>query len=162
MSAANNSQLADALSGAFIEVAIVTDLGQAGESESIVGYTKGETTVSKETTDMEVNFHESEYTQRFRQHEAITIEFMTQFVTDMPQLETLGIVDSNGDPQVSQEQDVRLYIYAENPVDDTSAEQVIELFRTEIDWGEGTLAGDNSELPFSGYVNGGIKWQKTT
>jgi len=162
MSAANNTQLADALSGAFIEIALVTDLGETSETESIVGYTKGETTVGKESTDMEVNFHESQYTQRFRQHESITIEFMTQFIADMPQLETLGLVDSNGVPQSDTEHDVRLYIYPEAPDKASGADQVIELYRTEIDWGEGTLAGDNSELPFSGYVNGGIQWAKTT
>jgi hypothetical protein len=161
MSAANNTQLADALSGAFIEVALVTDLGDATESETIIGYTKGETTVSKETTDMEVNFHESEYTQRFRQHESITLEFMTHFIADMPQLQTMGLVDGSGVPQTDSEQDMRLYIYPENPVDASSADQVIELYRVELDWGEGTLAGDNSELPVQGYVNGGIQWAET-
>lgn len=162
MSAANNTQLADALSGAFVEIALVTDLGDAGETESIVGYTTGETSVSKETTDMEVSFHESKYTQRFRQHESITIEFMTTFVKEMPQLETLGIVDSNGVPQTDTEQDVRFYIYPEDPDAAGSADQVIELYRVEIDWGEGSLSGDNSELPFTGYCNGGIQWAKTT
>ncbi|AUV81253.1 hypothetical protein C2R22_05910 [Salinigranum rubrum] len=162
MSAANNSQLSDALSGAFVEIALVTDLGQAGESESIIGFTKGETTVSNESTDMEVNFHESEWTQRNRQHKAITIEFMTQFVKDMPQLETIGIVDSDGVPQTDTEQDLRFYIYPEAPNKAQSADQVVELYRTEIDWGEGTLAGDNSELPFTGYCNGGYKFGKTT
>jgi hypothetical protein len=162
MSAANNTQLADALSGAFVEIALVTDLGQASESETIIGYTKGETTVSKETTDMEVNFHESEYTQRFRQHESITLEFTTHWIKDMPQLQTLGLVDSNGVPQTDSEQDVRLYVYPENPVDAASADQVVEFYRCEIDWGDGTLSGDNSELPFTGYVNGGLQWAKTT
>jgi hypothetical protein len=162
MSAASNTQLADALSGAFIEVALVTDLGETSESETIIGFTKGETTVSKETTDMEVSFHESQYTQRFRQHETLTVEFMTQWVKDMPQLQTIGLVDANGEPQTDSEQDVRLYVYPEDPNDAAGADQVVELYRTEIDWGEGTLAGDNSELPFTGYVNGGIKWQQTT
>lgn len=161
MSAANNNQLSDALSGAFIEIALVTDLGEASESETIIGYTKGETTVSNEGTDMEVNFHESKWTQRFRQHESITLEFMTHFVTDMPQLQTMGLVDASGVPQGPTEQDVRLYVYPESPADASSADQVVELYRTEIHWGEGTLAGDNSELPCTGYCNGGIQWAET-
>ena len=161
MSAASNTQLADALSGAFVEIALVTDLGDAGESETIIGYTKGETTVSREGTTMEVNFHESQYTQRFDQHESITLEFMTHFVADMPQLETMGMVDSNGEPLGDTEQDIRLYVYPEAPDQASSADQVIELYRVELHWGEGTLAGDNSELPCTGYVNGGYQWAET-
>lgn len=161
MSAANNSQLADALSGAFLEFAVVTDLGQASESETIVGYTKGETTLSKETTDMEVEFHESKYTQTFSQHENISLEFMTHIIAGVPQLQTLGLVDSNGDPVSNQELDIRLYIYDEDPDIAGSAQQVVELYRCETDWGEATLAQDNSELPITTHVNGGVKWGKT-
>lgn len=159
--AANNSQLADALSGAFLEIAVVTDIGTASESESIVGYTKGETTLTKETTDMEVQFHESKYTQTFTQHENLSLEFMTQFTAGMAQLQTLNIVDSNGDPVSNQELDIRVYVYDEDPDIASSAGQVVELYRCEIDWGEGTLAQDNSELPITANVNGGIKWAKS-
>lgn len=159
---ATNSQLNNALSGAFLEIAVVDSLGEGGESESIIGYTKGETNLTKETTDMEIPFHESKYTQTFSQHEKISLDFMCHIVADMPQLETLNLIDANGDPVSNVELDIRIYIYDEDPNTAGSAGQVIELYRCETDWGEATLAPDNSELPITMNVNGGIKWEKTT
>ncbi|SFR42080.1 hypothetical protein SAMN04487947_1221 [Halogeometricum rufum] len=152
---ADNANLKNALSGAFMEIAVVDSIGEAGESESIVGFTMGETTVTSEDTTTEFQFHESRWVQRFNEHEALGLEFVTSLAADMPQLETLGIVDSNGEPKARQELDLRIHVYADEPANAGSPQQTLEFYRCEVNFNEMTLPQDGSEVTFQVDANGG-------
>ncbi|MFC6825667.1 hypothetical protein [Halopelagius fulvigenes] len=152
---ANNSNLKNVLSGAFIEIAVVSDIGQTSETESIVGFTMGETTISSEDTTTEFQLHESRWGQRFNEHEAVGLEFVTALAAGMPQLQTLGIVDSNGQPLARQELDIRLHVYNDEPAMAGAPQQTFEFYRCEINFDEMALPQDGSEITFQVDANGG-------
>lgn len=153
--AADNSNLKNALSGAFKEIAVVENIGEAGESESVVGFTMGEATVSSEDTTTEFQFDSSRWVQGFNEHEKISVEFPTSLAKDMPQLETLDIVDSNGDPKGRVEHDLRIHIYADEPANAGAPELTIEFYRCEINFNEMTAPQDGSEVTLQADCNGG-------
>lgn len=157
-----NDHLDQALTGAFIQFAVVTDLGTTTETESIIGFTMGETNLSREPTNSEFNFHEARLTYRADLHEALTVEFVTAVVDNHSPLETMGIIDASGNYQGAQSVDLRVYVYDQVPADATSAGAVVELTNTELGFGEMSLPQDGSETTMTGKVNGSIKFSKTT
>lgn len=145
------------LSGDFIEIAKVTDAGSGSETVEVVAGTMGDLSFEKENESVEAQLHEQALTVRNRTHYTLDTNFTATITPNIPQLETVGIVDQNGDPTGGAKwETVRYNVYENEPDDTTPPDAVLETYSVEWDFSELTLSvGDPGELNFTGFVNGG-------
>lgn len=152
---ANNAPIV--LSGDFIEVGRVTNVGTAEETEAVVAATMGEVTFEKDQDTVEANLHEQALRVRNRTHYALDTAFTATVIPGMSQLESVGIVDANGDPTGSANWEcTRFNIYENEPSDAVDPDAVFETYNVDWDFEDITLGeGDPGEMNFLGFVNGG-------
>ena len=171
MSASGNPQV---LSGDFMEVYQVTNVGQVestagagdGESETLLGHTHDEITLSKDNEEVELQAHEQAATIRKRTHYSMDFELSIYVTPDIPELETLGLVDANGDAtnNAPEWECARIYVYDTEPAqaDSTTPQTVVEVYYVEWDFDELSLSpGDPGNVDFTAFVNGTWKNGKT-
>lgn len=151
---------ANVLSGAWVYVSVVTDMGGTSESETIVGYVHDEKTLSNEMETAEWNFSEQEATVRLRTHSARDFEFMVAVTKDLDALQTLGLVDTSGTtPELVNKNDVdlRLDVFREKPSDPTATSDLqLDCADAEVAWSEMALPQDGSSITIPTFLNGPI------
>ena len=154
MSASNNPIV---LSGDYIEVGRVTGVGTVDDTETVIAATMGEVTFEKDQDTVEANLHSQALRVRNRTHYALDTSFTATVTPDIPQLETVGIVDANGDPTGSANWEcARFNIYEDEPGDAVEPDAVFETYSVDWDFEDLTLGeGDPGEINFLGFVNGG-------
>lgn len=155
MSASSNDPIV--LSGDFIEVSEVTDVGTDSETETVVAATMGEIALEKDNEAVEANLHQQALTVRNRTHYTLDTSFTATVIPGMPQLETAGIVDENGDPTGGTTWEcARFNIYENEPTDEDTPDAVFEAYNVSFDFEDITLgSGDPGEINFVGFVSGG-------
>lgn len=160
----------EALSGDYLGFAIVSEFNTSNESTEIIGHTMGEASISPEYEAVETTYHETALTQQHNKHYTLGIEFTLALVPDLPQLETLGIDDGDGNlatPNASAKHEaIRVFAFNQEP-DYTglpeSADQAWEFVGCEVAPGETSLSpGDPGEVPVTVVVNGGWRFGTTT
>lgn len=151
----------DTFTGAFAEFAIVEpDFGDASETESVIGATMGETTLTNEATNTEFNLHELQNVQRKEQKDAWSVEFTAAAVADFDPLETIGIIDADGNYLGAQDVQLRIYFY--DSAAKTTVKGVVECPNTNLNTTEQTYPVDSSEISLRGFINTRPKFGKTT
>lgn len=142
------TNLPDELTGAFIEVAEVTNLGATDESETIVGNTTADVEISKDQDTASANKHSQRRSVRKRTYNRIDITFPALLVPGVAQLETLNIVDTNGEEVYGTPWEAaRIHIYDQEG--DSSPTQSFEFEDVEPDWDSINLPEDMGEISFS-------------
>ncbi|GGL55161.1 hypothetical protein [Halocalculus aciditolerans] len=150
------------LTGAFIEIAKVTDLGATGESETVVGNTTADVSISKDQTNSETNKHSQRRSVRTKTYNTLDIEVPALLVPGASQLETMGVVDSDGEEIYGDVWDAcRIHIYDKEPATASSPAQTFEFENVEWDWSEISLPEDYGEISFTGWVHGAWRRGKT-
>jgi hypothetical protein len=155
MSASNNNNPI-VLSGDFIEVVNVTDVGTDTESKELIAGTFSEVTFTKENETVEAQLHEQALTVRNRTHYTLDTEFVATVTPNIEALSNAGLVDQNGDPTGQAVWECARFKIYENEPGDQEPPAVFEAYNTEFDFEELTLeTGDPGEISFIGQVSGG-------
>lgn len=154
------------LTGDFIEIYQVDSLGTAEETETLLGHTHDEVTLSKDNEEPELQAHEQAATKRKRTHYTMDLEISVYVVPDIPELQTLGIVDENGEAtnDAPEWECARMYAYDTEPgqVTDTTPQAVVEVYSVDWDFDELNFSvGDPGNIDMVGFVNGSWKSGKT-
>lgn len=163
----------EVLSGDFMEVYKVENVGVTGstdpaddETETLLGHTHDEITLSKDNEEVELQAHEQAATIRKRTHYSMDFDLSVFVTPGIPELETLGLVDANGDATNNppEWECARIYVYDVEPsqADSTTPQTVVELYWVAWDFDEMSFSpGDPGAVDFTAYVNGSWKNGKT-
>lgn len=87
--------MAQALSGAYVEVATVTNYDQTDESETVIGQTTEDIEISRDTENAEWQEHGNKQTQRAELFETADLTFSMIVTDDQQNLIDAGIVDQS-------------------------------------------------------------------
>lgn len=99
------------LTGAFLEIAVVTDYDQAGESETLIGQTTDDVEIERDVSEIEYNIHGDPFTKRKEGFEAATATF-SMIVTDTQQnMDDAEVIGADGRPLRNKEHEA-VYIHA--------------------------------------------------
>ena len=147
------------LTGAFIEVAKVSNLGQTGETETIVGETSDEIDIEPDIDRAEANKHSQRRKLSKPTYAAINLSCSALLVPGADVLEEMGVVDSNGDEVYGQAWEAcRIHVYDQDG--DTDPAQSFEFEQMEWNLNQIALPEDMSTIDFDGYVHGA--WRRGT
>lgn len=152
-----SSQNPIVLSGDFMEIASVTDPGGANETVEVIAGTYGETTFSKENEVVEASLHSQALTVRNIGHYTLDAEFQMVLTPGAPQLESAGLVDSNGEfISPSRHDALRFNVFTEEPDQNATPAVVFDTFNVTLDFDEINLAvGDPTEVSTTAFISGG-------
>lgn len=145
------------LPGAWAYVSVVTDMGGTAESEELVGYVSGDKSLSQDRDTGEWSFPEQAVTVRQKLHYTSDFEFEIAVVTDLTNLQTLGLIDTSGtNPTLKESSTValRVDIFKEKPADHTAASDLqMDLPSVDVSADDMTLPQDGGSMSITGFVN---------
>lgn len=147
------------LTGDYIELHKVTDLGATGEAETKVGETKGDVVLPVDVREAQVKPHMSEKSVRKPVGYDDDIEFEGTVTSTLQALTDLGLLDNNsvlrGYGETALEA-IRLKVFEDE--NDTVASQEWEVVDVEIKRGDLTFPTEEfADWSASGSVNGDVK-----
>lgn len=146
--------MAESLSGAYAEIAVVEGYGDT-ETETVIGQTTDDIEISRDTEDAEWNEHNNKQTQRKELFESADLTFSMIVTDDQQNLMDAGIISST-DGRVqggSQHSAVYIHIYAEDG-DDTPA-ATYEALDVRFKFETATLPMDDiGTVETTGWING--------
>lgn len=87
---------AEPLTGAWLEIAVVTDYGQAGESETLIGGTTEDVEIERDIDEQEWNEHMKPTTQRREGFETSGLSFEMIVTDQLQNFQDIGVIDSDG------------------------------------------------------------------
>ena len=154
------SGLPDELTGAFLEIAEVTDLGEAEEEETIVGNTTTDVSIEYDQERAEGNKHSQRRQLSRPTYNSVTIEVPWLLTPGAEQMETFGIVDENGEEIIGDTWEAcRIHVY---DTDDFSEDpgQSFEFEQVEWEIEDFELGEDFGEITMQGFVHG--TWRRGT
>lgn len=110
------------LTGAWLEIAVVTDYDTASESETLLGFTTEDIEIERDPEEIEWSEHSNPNTQRREGFETATMTFNMIVVDDVSNFQDAEVIDANGAFQrnVTHEA-VYIHLY-ERPSDTTPAQ----------------------------------------
>ena len=148
--------LPDELTGAFLEIAEVTDLGVAEETETVVGSTTADVTIENDQTRAEGNKHSQRRQLSKPTYNAVSLEVPSLLVPSGGSLEAFGVLDAQGEEQYGQTWEAaRIHIYDVPPDEATGDPQAsFEFEDTEWELDSIEMGEDFSEITCVGYVHG--------
>lgn len=145
--------LPNELTGAFIEVAQVTNFGTVDEAETIVGSTTSDVSITNNQDRAETEKHSQRRRVSKPTYNDVELEVPWLLTPGAPQLEEFGIVDSNGEEQYAVAWEAaRIHVYDQEG--DSSPAQTFEFEDTEWDFSDLTLGSDFAEGSVTGIVHG--------
>lgn len=101
------------LTGAWLEIAVVTDYGDTEEAETLLGATTEDVEIERDIEEIEWNEHSQPTTQRREGFETSGINFSMIVVDDMQNFQDAEVLDANGNFQRNVEHEavyVHLYL----------------------------------------------------
>lgn len=147
--------LPDELTGAFLEIAKVTDLGAVGETEEIAGSTTADVTFEVDQTRAEGNKHSQRRSLSKPTYNTVTIEVPHMLTPGADELETFGFVDSEGEEVYNNGWEAaRIHVYDEEPGDSVDPSQSFEFEDVEWNMDSVELGEDFGTVTGTGYVHG--------
>lgn len=100
------------LTGAFLELAVVTDYDAAGESETIIGQTTEDVEIERDVSEIEWNEHGDPITKRREGFEAATATFSMLVTDDQQNMTDASVIGADGRPQRNIEHEaVYIHLY---------------------------------------------------
>lgn len=149
------------LTGAFLEIAIVTDEGTTAETEVILSQTTEDVEIERDTDDADWNEHNNPRTQRRELFASVDLNFEMILTDSLQNLQDAGLLDANGRVQRNvQHELVRIYVY-ENPGDAAPA-ATYEMYDTQFKYEVTNLPLDGpGTAEVTGWINGDHGWDLT-
>lgn len=164
MSAPEDYDATETLSGAWTDVSLVSDLGATEETETFLTRTAGEITITPNTNQWESEPNASRHRESGTEHVDYNVDIPLDHDAETD-LEELGVVDTDSKERIFNEihDAVRLYVFKDR--EDADGEEVIqrELARVRIEETEESFAsGDPANATITLRVMGEIKHEFTT
>lgn len=151
----SHDPLPDELTGAFLEIAKVTDLGAAGETEEIAGSTTADVTFEPDQERAEANKHSQRRSLSKPTYNTVEMEVPHLLTPGATELETFGFVDSDGEEVYNTGWEAcRIHIYDEEPADGVDPAQSFEFEDVEWNLDSVELGEDFGTVTGTGYVHG--------
>lgn len=147
--------MAQALSGAYVDIAIVSNYDQTDEAETIIGQTTEDIEVERDTETAEWNEHGTKQTQREELFETSDLTFSMIITDDQQNLMDAGIVDSStGRIQTGvQHEAVYLKVFADETASSPAA--VYEMIDVQFNYQNTSLPLDGiGMVEVAGWING--------
>lgn len=148
-------ELPDELTGAFLEIAKVTDLGQAGEAEEIAGSTTADVTLEPDQERAEANVHSQRRTKSKATYNMVEMEVPHLLTPGAEELETFGFVDAQGEEQYNTAWEAcRIHIYDVPPDEAGDPQLTVECEDVEWNLDSLELGEDFGTVTGTGIVHG--------
>lgn len=110
--------MSPALTGAFIDITVVENLGETDEQEFLINQTTDDIELERDSEDAEWQEHNVEVMQRMELATSIDLTFMMILTDDRENLETAGVINSEGRVMRNVVHEaVRVHVFA-GPFDD--------------------------------------------
>lgn len=147
------------LTGDFLELYIVDNLGTTSETETPIGYTYDGIELSQDPTEVSFDPHSSRFTQRKRTNTQLEFTFTQFYVAGLAEWDAMGLINANGEFQfgTNQQEAVRVYVYDAAPeelTDTTAARDTLLLPDFGPQWDSLTMdEGTEGAIEFTAFVN---------
>lgn len=162
----SSNGLPDELTGAFLEVAEVTSLGTAEETESVVGSTTADVSVEMDQDRAEGNKHSQRRTLSKPTYNAVSLEVPVLLTEQGQNLEAFGVQDASGNEDYGNTWEAcRIHVYDAPPDEASSSGTVKATYEfEEVEWQLDSLefSTDFAELTLTGTVHGPYMRGQTT
>lgn len=109
------------LTGAFLEMAVVTDYDTASETETLIGQTTEDVEIERDPSAIEWQEHSNPRTQRVEGHETADASFSMLVTDDQQNMTDAGVLDGNGRVQRNVVHEAVYFHLYERPSDTTPA-----------------------------------------
>lgn len=103
--------MAEVLTGAFLEIAAVTDYDTASETETIIGQTTEDVETERDVSEIEWQEHGNARTQRREGFETATTSFSMLVTDDQQNMKDANVIDADGRTVRNQSHEA-IYIHA--------------------------------------------------
>lgn len=149
------------LTGDFLEIYLVTSVGETGESETLIAKTLDTVSISPDVTSAEAKLHNSEQKTRKNVGFDHNLEFSGLMMSSLDALTQLGILTADTPPQLrgfpaGGVEAIRIKVY-ENKGDGTAAQEwlcnTVELAASGLEWPQ----EDFGTWACEGMINGTVQ-----
>lgn len=150
--------MSPALTGAFLDIVTVQNLGTTSETETIIGQTTDDIEVERDTEDAEWQEHNNEVMQRKELAASQDLSFSMIITDDRQNLQDAGLLDANGNIKRNVVHEaVRLNIFQDPS--DAAPSTVFEMQDTQFKFETADLPIDGvSVVEVTGWVNGSMSF----
>lgn len=150
------------LTGAFVEIAVVENYGEAGEAETVIGQTTEDIETERDVSEIEWQEHNDPSTKRREGFETATTSFSMLVTDDQQNMKDANILNASGRVQRNIQHDA-VYIHAYENETQTDPSATYEMLDAQfviqnVNWPLEEAAVAETEI----WVNGGHGFKQSS